>query len=115
MQLLLSLKDMASYAGLLLAPVEGFGQGLLFALWAKQTTYYAVLANFRPSWCPVGTLVTLKRIKKYWKNLTKNKKKSKKSKKSKKKKIKKKSGMTMMWFEWLFPSDKSVLSQVLDV
>ena len=30
----------------------------------KKRTYYAVLASFRPFWCPVVTFVTFKRIKK---------------------------------------------------
>jgi hypothetical protein len=39
---------MARYAGLLLAPAEGFGlqPRLFFALLAKKRVYYAVLALF---------------------------------------------------------------------
>ena len=44
------LEDTARYAGLLLAPAEGFSlrPRAFFPLRAKQKPYYAVLANFRP-------------------------------------------------------------------
>ena len=50
------LEDTARYAGLLLAPAEGFGlwPRLFFALWAKKRAFYAVLAYFR---CLVVTMV----------------------------------------------------------
>ena len=41
----LELEDTARYAGLLLAPAEGFG---FLTLWAQKRSYYALLANFRP-------------------------------------------------------------------
>ena len=51
------LDDTARYAGLLLAPAEGFGlrSRVFLALRAKKTPYYAVLAHF---WFPVVTMVT---------------------------------------------------------
>ena len=41
----LILEDTARYAGLLLAPVEGFGRGF-FCPSGKKRAYYAVLAHF---------------------------------------------------------------------
>ena len=40
-----ALEDTARYAGLLLAPAEGFGRGFFFPS-GKKRAYYAVLANF---------------------------------------------------------------------
>ena len=40
---LLILEDAAHYAGLLLAPAEGFGRGFLGPL-GKKRTFYAILA-----------------------------------------------------------------------
>ena len=40
-----ALEDMARYAGLLLAPPEGFGR-VFFPLRAKKRAFYAVLAHF---------------------------------------------------------------------
>ena len=48
------LEDTARYAGLLLAPAEGFGRGFFCPL-GKKRAFYAVLAHF---WCPVVTVVT---------------------------------------------------------
>ena len=45
---------MACYAGLLLAPAEGFARSF-FCPSGKKIAYHTVLANF---WCPVVTLVT---------------------------------------------------------
>ena len=45
------LEDTARYAGLLLAPAEGFGR-------AKKRAYYAVLNNSGNFWRPVVTLVS---------------------------------------------------------
>ena len=44
------LEEPVRYAGLLLAPAEGFGlwSRVFFALQGKKKTFYAVLANFRP-------------------------------------------------------------------
>ena len=42
---LLKLEDTARYAGLLLAPAEGFGRGF-FCPSGKKKAYYAVLALF---------------------------------------------------------------------
>ena len=60
------LEDTARYAGLFLAPAEGFGlrPNVFFGLWAKKINCYAFLANFRQFWFPVVTLVTLKRKQK---------------------------------------------------
>ena len=41
------LEDTSRYAGLLLAPAEGFGRGFFCPL-GKKRAYYAVLAHFRP-------------------------------------------------------------------
>ena len=54
------LEDTARYAGLLLAPAEGFGlrPRLFFALRAKKKLimlFWPIFCNF---WCPVVTLVT---------------------------------------------------------
>ena len=64
----------ARYAGLVLAPAEGFGRGFFFALWSKKELFLLVLGNF---WCLVVTSV------KFSSNYSnqKNKKKSKKIKK----------------------------------
>ena len=52
----MTLEDTARYAGLLLAPAEGFGGGPgFFCPSGKKKPYYAVLANF---WFPVVTLVS---------------------------------------------------------
>ena len=65
---------MARYAGLLLAPAEGFGLWpRLF--WVKKRTYYAVLAHF---WRPVVTLVIFSSD---LRNFESNPKKPKKKKK----------------------------------
>ena len=53
------LEDTARYAGLLLAPAEGFGLWpRLFCPSGKKRAYYAALAHFGNFWCPVVTLVT---------------------------------------------------------
>ena len=57
---LYELEDMARYAGLLLAPAEGFGlwSRAFFALRAKTgliMLFWPILGHF---WCPVVTLVT---------------------------------------------------------
>ena len=51
------LEGTASYAGILLAPAEGFGlRPMLFLpFWA----FYAVFAYFRPFWCSVVTSASL--------------------------------------------------------
>ena len=69
--LLTVLEDTARYAGLLLAPAEGFGlwPRVFFALRAKKTNYYVLLSNFRKFCFPVVTLVTLKRIQKVQKKI----------------------------------------------
>ena len=41
------LKDTTRYAGLLRAPMEGFGRGFSCHS-GKKRAYYAVLAHFRP-------------------------------------------------------------------
>ena len=41
------LEDTARYAGLLLPPAGGFGQGFFWPL-AKKMAYYAVWGHFRP-------------------------------------------------------------------
>ena len=43
----ISIEDTARYAGLFLAPGEGFGRGF-FCPSRKKRAYYAALANFRP-------------------------------------------------------------------
>ena len=72
--------DTARYAGLLLAPAEGFGlrPRVCFALRAKKTNYHAFLANFRQFGFPVVTSVTLKRIQKLKEKNTKVNRKNKK-------------------------------------
>ena len=99
---LVALEDTALYAGLLLAPLEGFGlrPRLFFSLLAKKVLimlFWPIFGNF---WCPVVTLVTfisnlseferntkkpknLKKIPKLKKKIKKIKKKSKKLKKNK--------------------------------
>ena len=53
------LEDTACYAGLLLAPAEGFGREFFLPLGQKKDRgNHAVLADFRPFWCSVVTLVT---------------------------------------------------------
>ena len=60
------LEDTTRYAGLLVAPAEGFGlwQRYFLCPSGKKTNYCASLANVREFWFPVVTLVILKRIPK---------------------------------------------------
>ena len=52
----LKLEDTARYAGLLLAPAEGFGRGLFLPGKKKLIMrFWPILGHF---WCPVVTLVT---------------------------------------------------------
>ena len=51
-----TLEDTVRYAGLLLAPEEGFIQGF-FCPSAKQKAYYAVLAHSRPVMVSSRTLI----------------------------------------------------------
>ena len=93
---------MARYAGLLIAPAEGFGlwPTLFVALWAKKEInmlFWTIFGNF---WCPVVTLVTISsnisnfernsKNQKYPKKIQNFKKKFKKSKSPKKSKKSKK-------------------------
>ena len=56
------LEDTARYAGLLLAPAEGFGLRPRFFLpFGKKRAYYAVWAHLGHFWWPVVTLVTFSR------------------------------------------------------
>ena len=48
---------MARYAGLLLAPAEGFGRGI-FCPSGKKRAFYALMAHFWQFWCPVVTVLT---------------------------------------------------------
>ena len=47
------LEDTACYAGLLLAPAEGFGREVFFCPEGKKRVNYSVSADFRPFWCSV--------------------------------------------------------------
>ena len=86
------LEDTARYAGLLLAPAEGFGRGF-FALRAKNELFmlfWPILGDF---WCPVVTVVTFssnlsnfERTQKNGKIQQENSKNSKKLKKIQKSK-----------------------------
>ena len=51
------LEDTAHYAGLLLAPAEGFGRGFC-SLWAKKEHIMLFWRIFGNVWCPVVTWVT---------------------------------------------------------
>ena len=42
---LLKLEGAARYAGLLLAPAEGFGRGLFLPFWQKKYLFMSVLAQ----------------------------------------------------------------------
>ena len=80
----LLLEDTARYAGLLLAPAEGFGlrPRAFFALRAKKgliMLFWPIFGNFL---CPVVTLVT---FSSNLSNFERNRKKPKKSKKNPKK------------------------------
>ena len=56
----MQLEGTARYAGLLLAPAEGYGLRPRFFLpFGQKGAFYAVFAYFRPFWCLVVTLVTL--------------------------------------------------------
>ena len=66
-----TLGDTARYAGLLLAPAEGFNlwPRTSFALWAKQKPNFSVLANFRPFLVSSSNLVCFSsKLKNYKKN-----------------------------------------------
>ena len=55
---LCKLEDTARYAGLLLAPAEGFSLWpKLYLPFAQKIPYYAVLPHFWRFWCPVVILV----------------------------------------------------------
>ena len=51
------LEDTARYAGLLLAPAEGFGRGFFCPSGKKRAflLFWPIFGNF---WCPVVTMVT---------------------------------------------------------
>ena len=55
---LLTLEDTARYAGLLLAPAEGFGlrPRLFFAIRAKKELFMLFWPIFGNFWCPVVTI-----------------------------------------------------------
>ena len=95
----MTLEDTARYAGLLLAPAEGFGQGFFYPS-GKKRAFMLFWPNFGNFWCSVVNVVTFssnlnnfeinKKMKRK-KNEKKYKKKFKKSKNPKKfKKIQKK-------------------------
>ena len=76
------LEDTARYAGLLLAPAEGFGRGFFCPLGKKKAffmLFWPIYGNF---WCPVVTVVT------FSSNLS-NFERNQKNKKNPKKKIQK--------------------------
>ena len=53
-----SLEGTARYAGLLLAPAEGFSQGF-FAPWAKKELFAQFVLILGQFWCPVETPIML--------------------------------------------------------
>ena len=73
------------YAGLLLAPAEGFGlRPSLFCPSGKKRAFMLFLPNFGNFWCSVVTVVT---FSSNLSNFERNKKKLKKSKKNPKKNL----------------------------
>ena len=80
----LKLEGTARYAGLLLAPVEGFGRGF-FCPSSKKRAYYAVLAHFWQFLCPVINLVTFSSNLSNFEKNPKNPKKIQKNPKNPKK------------------------------
>ena len=76
------LEDTTRYTGLLLAPAEGFGRGLFFALQAKKGLFMLFWAVFGDFWCPVVTVVTFSsNLSNFERNPPKNEKIQNKSKK----------------------------------
>ena len=76
------LEGTAHYAGLLLAPAEGFGRGQgYFALWKKKRSLHTFLAYFRPFWCLFVTFVMFSSTLRTFEKNPKNPKKFKISKK----------------------------------